>query len=372
MYRSWLVLVSIPVAASLVTNSICDADDQQTWSGERAASYLDTRAKAWFEWSVPERGNGATKSSCICCHTLVPYAVARPVLRKFTNETNASEYETRLLEQTRMRVQRWNDLDTDGLELLYDFSPVKKDESWGTEAVLNAFVLAFDDAHRGRPDPSEDCATALKNLWERQSTDGDNKGSWPWLDFDLEPWESKGARYFGASLAAVAVGTAPGYLDSETDEDVKRRVGLLRTYLRDKLGSQNLYNKLWALWASQALDDVLSDEQQRDLIEALLERQEDDGGWRLSALGEFDRQDSVPDGYATGLVVHVLFVAGVDGTDARMAKGVKWLRTKQSDTGAWYASSLNKDRDLTTHVGKFMSDAATAYSVMALSHVDGH
>src|SRR5262249_212070 len=130
----------------------------------------------------------------------------------------------------------------------------KKKEAWGTEAVLNALVLAFDDSYRGHKESSDATRAAFSNLWKTQVTVGDQKGSWVWLNFKLEPWESNGGRYFGAALAALAVGTAPQYYKGGASEDLDCGVSLLRAYLRGNIAKQNLHNRIWLLWASTKLD----------------------------------------------------------------------------------------------------------------------
>jgi squalene-hopene/tetraprenyl-beta-curcumene cyclase len=148
---------------------------------------------------------------------------------------------------------------------------------------------------------------------------------------------------------------------------------LLRDYLKDGLRRQNLHNRVWALWASTKVQGMLTKAEQKELIDQLLDGQHDDGGWNLSSLGTWVRSDGTAqetksDGYATGLVLHVLQTAGATHDDVRIAKGLNWLKSNQSATGAWRSMSVNKERDPATHTGKFMSDAATAFAVLALSH----
>ncbi len=361
------------------TSSMAWAADSAAWNKQKAAEYLDARAKEWRAWGGADRGEGATKSSCVSCHTLLPYVMARPTLRKLVGAKEPTESENTLLAQVRMRVEKWAELDKPTIKLMYDFSAEKKKESWGTEAVVNAVVVAFERAEGFGHDRDNLVRSIFTNLWDRQATADENKGSWDWLDFGLDPWESKTSRYYGAALAAVAVGRSQGLLTDEDKDGMKPKVVLLKDYLKGKFAAQPLHNRVWALWANQEVAGVLGkntvlDEQERaKAVEELLKLQRDDGGWSLHSLGTYarkpDKAEAPSDGYATGLILHTLLRSGVKKDDARIARGLQWLVKNQAETGEWKAVSVNSEQDPASFKGKFMSDAATAYAVLALGDV---
>ena len=74
------------------------------------------------------------------------------------------------------------------------------------------------------------------------------------------------------------------------------------------------------------------------------------------------------DGVATSLMILALQEAGVPHDNDQLKHGVSWLMSNQNATdGSWPASSVNKRRHKSSETGRFMSDAATAFAVIALT-----
>src|SRR5258708_1470463 len=123
------------------------------WNPTAAAAYLDERETWWMDSQTAARDH---ETFCISCHTAVPYALARPALRTALGEREASPNEQRLLAIISKRVRLWNEVepfysdDKKGQVKAGDARPgdVKAQESRGTEAILNALILARNDAPR--------------------------------------------------------------------------------------------------------------------------------------------------------------------------------------------------------------------------------
>ena len=330
----------------------------KSWNPQAAAAYLDGRMGWWAAWPSAARDH---ETFCVSCHTSLPYALARPALRTALGEHAPSANERKFLDNLTKRVSLWAEV-----EPFYNDAKSgvpKSTESRGTEAVLNALVLARYE----RPEAKD----ALRNMWALQLKTGDKRGSFPWLNFHNEPWEADDSAFWGAALAGLAVGLAPQ--DYRTGAEIQEGLTLLGEYLQREQQSQSTLNRAVALWASAKLPQLLTPDQRSNIVQDILGKQREDGGWSASSLvvKDWKRRDGTPmsaesDGYGTGLMVLALRQAGVASAQAQIAKGLAWLERNQETAGAWRATSMNKQRDPASDAGKFMSDAATAYSVFAL------
>jgi squalene-hopene/tetraprenyl-beta-curcumene cyclase len=335
------------------------------WDPKAAAGYLDGRAEWWTTWSNAARDRG---TYCMSCHTTLPYALARPELRAPLGERGPSATEEKILGNLLTRARSWREIEpwypdqTRGIP--------KTSESRAIEAVMNALILSRRDAHAGKT--SDDLKTAFNVMWSLQMKTGPESGAWTWLNFKMEPWESPNSPYFGASMAALAIGSAPqGYA---TSPEIADRVKALGGYFQKQHANVSLLNQLYALWGTSRMPSLLTGEQRKATVDAAFAKQQPDGGWSTAAIGSYKRMDESAsdvrtDGFATALATLALQAAGVPRSDPRLAKGLDWLtRNQDRASGRWVAVSPNKERDPQSDAGKFMSDAATAYAVMSLTY----
>lgn len=361
---------------SLSIHSV-DSTGSGGWNPRMAAAYLDEREAWWMGWKGAARDNS---TFCVSCHTTIPYILARAKLDSVLGEPFPSPDEQKLFDNVSQRVRDWK---TDAP--YYEDSlkyPHQSQNARGTESVLNALILVNRDFGSGRI--SEDAKLALDNMWDEQMQGGDQRGAWPWQEFDLEPWESRNSVYYGATLAAVVVGmTPPGYRLSPA---VQAHIALLRDYLNRNYPEQCMFNRLQLLWAATRIAGLVDARLESDIVAQTLAKQRTDGGWNFPSLVAVDgwnsarwmalfnrrrdgtRQYAGSDGLATGLVVSSLLQAGVSAKNPQVARGLEWLRQHQRlSDGSWVAYSYNEERDPQSYVGHFMTDAATGYAALALS-----
>jgi squalene-hopene/tetraprenyl-beta-curcumene cyclase len=321
-----LTLVAMPLMA-------------EDWNPQLAANYLDAQQKRWFEWKVASAHGGP----CVSCHTGLTYLVARPMLRRALAETSPTSYEIGYRDGLRARLEP-------GTKTMFG-DATKQPARAGVEAVIAAFAL-----------PEE---PAFERMWSLQK-----EGTWPWFSLNLDPWETEKSPFYGATLAALAIGEAPAAYKQKPA--VRERVAELATYLERERESQPLHNRLMLLWASAKLPSVLQAPARTKLIDEVWRAQSEDGGWTMDVLGPWKARDAAPassgtNAYATAFTAFALQKGGVPASDPRLVRALGWLKAHQDrTTGGWNAVSMNKSYPAGSHQADFMRDAATSFAVLAL------
>lgn len=314
-------------------------------SVRKALDYLDQGALAW---------NGSRK--CVTCHTNGTYMVVRPALAGRAGPPN-EEMRKHFVVSLEQFAQKMPD------EQRQSVAPA--------QAIYMAAGLAEWDAHVTKKlSPETERALALVFSLQLDS------GTWGALDC-WPPYES--SAFHLATVAAMAVGTAPGWLANLGDEKLRAGVENLKKYLRTEVPRQD-YDRTLLLWAAARLPGLLENNVRQELIELVFKKQRTDGGWSIRSFGEPEQwgrgnraeklrgeaefADPPSDGHQTGLALIVLRESGVSAADPRIRKGVQWLLTNQRASGRWWTRSLNTEK------WHFITYSGTAFPLLALSLCD--
>ena len=345
-----LAIISLPADAAdpqyksegiEVVAASADEAIRSEFSLEAAKAYLEKGSVAW------------TKSKkCVACHTNGTYFQMAPALADVLGQPLAEQHE--FLKKEVAKYQKAN-IDT----LKTGIRP--------TQVAYMAHGLATWDKYSGDGKLSEETTQALNLMLQLQSEDGSwgNLDCWP-------PFES--SSYQGATVAALALTTAPGFLDQLNDEQTKK-VELLKKYLRTNDAPHD-YGRVLLLWAANEWEGLLSDEKKLELVSMAASHQQDDGGWTMRSFAtpetwgggnradklksEVDFKNPQSDGHQTGLVIMVLRDAGVPADDDIIKRGIKWIKSNQRESGRWWTRSLNTDGP------HFITYSGTFYPLMAL------
>lgn len=295
------------------------------FSLEKAVAFLDSAALTWQK-----------DRQCFTCHTNYAHLYARPGI---SADAPAAKEVRKFAEE--LVEKRWSD----------------KGPRWDAEVVATGAALAFNDAATtGKLHPLT--KQALDRMWTLQRDDG----GFTWIKCDWPPMESDD--HYGATLAAVAVGVAPG--EYAKTEAAQKGMARLREYLKKNPGP-TLHHRAMILWGATYGGDLYSAAEKEAVIKELSSLQKADGGWALASLGDWKRADNSPqdtehsDGYGTGFVVYLLQRSGVPASDPRITKGIAWLKANQRESGRWFTRSLHKDSK------HFITHAGTAFAIMAIA-----
>jgi hypothetical protein len=313
---------------------------RETYS--KVKSFQDKRNEEWSE-----------RQRCLCCHTTLPYMLTRtpdqrskPTLDKF------QEMAARKVENPDQAP--WYPADHQGRN------------SNPTEAVVNALTLVMYDINSG----SSLKPTTLKSIdriFENQNPDG----RLHWLDFALEPFESKKGELWGNSMAILTTEIAQKNSNYRAPEAqyAKLKSFVLRNETRLKINEKSVL-----LWAhsqnSNSGQGLLTSAQVKKFVNEIKAKQNQNGSWnQKDVLGQGEMRE---DTYSTAMALIGLIKAG-QGKTPEAKKAVAYLVSQQitrnvlsmgQDYTLWLSTSMNREN--ATLNNRFASDVATSYASLAL------
>ncbi len=317
----------------------------KAFSAPKASAYLDDAAKAW-----------AGQRECVSCHTTGAYLRYRPAL---TAQLGSPDEAMRGFFVSELRKLKATDRSK------------FKGGTRTAQAVYIAAGLAEWDKHVSKK-LSPETDEALRFMFELQQ----KNGAWQSLDC-WPPYES--SAYQEATVAIMATSAAPGWLQSDLDPNVRRRIEQTAEFLASTPPPHD-YARVIKLWAATSHPSIVRPGERQALINVLWKHQNNDGGWSIRSFArpeewgggnraeklrkEPEFKNPPSDGHMTGLAVLVLREAGVSADDPRLRKAVKWIKSNQRESGRWWTRSLNTDKF------HFITYSGTAYPLLALMKCD--
>jgi len=298
-------------------------------SVKAAARYLEEGSLCWVR-----------EKSCVNCHTTGPYLTERPALSSLLGKPT-------------------EEILADFVEFVpAEIKPVKESEKNGHRSYPAAFTsvwrslgLAEWDKHvTGKL--SEPTERSLRDMFERQSASG--------------AWVSHGeveiphiTTDFELTLQAVrAITTAPGWLANLKDPVLVAKVEQMKTWLRQP-ELKNDFDRVLRLQLAHYLPELVTQADRDASLALLTSKQHSDGGWStrdMSALNDWhfeisefvanlithlpDAAKPESDTYMTALAIILMRQSHVPASDARIQRGLAWLKKEQRVSGRWWMHSL--------------------------------
>ncbi len=322
-YRSGEIRVSVPTA---------DEPRVKTFgpgSLKLAAKYLEEGAVSWVR-----------EKSCVNCHTTGPYLAERTAWTKQFGPPSA-EVQADYVGSVPKEIARLEETEESG----------HRNYPNTFYSVWRSLGLAEWDRHlNGRT--TEPTDRSLRDLFEHQSGNGafvsHGEVEIPHITTDFEL----------TLQAARAITAAPGWLAGLKDDALLARVAKLKQWLRTA-SPKNDFDRVLKLQLAHYLPELVSQPERDAALSLLSSKQHADGGWStrdMSPLNGWhfamsstvlnliknlpDAASPESDAYMTALATVLLRQSNVPVADARIQRGLAWLRREQRESGRWWMHSL--------------------------------